>query len=76
MIVLEPLKNQIVSDEVFKLIRLGFVSPRKKLVANLAGILSRDELKKGFLDLGISLDARPADLELEDWKKLYEILYK
>ncbi|MBR2543348.1 ribosomal RNA small subunit methyltransferase A [Candidatus Saccharibacteria bacterium] len=76
VIVLEPLKNQIVSDEVFKLIRLGFVSPRKKLVANLAGILSRDELKKGFLDLGISLDARPADLELEDWKKLYEILYK
>ena len=49
VIVLEPLKNQIVSDEVFKLIRLGFVSPRKKLVANLAGILSRDELKKEFL---------------------------
>lgn len=76
VIILEPLEKAKVSDEVFELIRIGFRAPRKKLVANLTGLKSREELKKIFEELGISPDARPADLSLEKWEKLYKVLYK
>lgn len=76
VIILEPLEKPVVSDEVFKLIRAGFRAPRKKLITNLAGYKSREELKEIFEGLGISLDARSADLGLEKWGKLYDFLYK
>jgi len=43
VIVLEP-KEPLVGDEVFELIRKGFVAPRKKLIHNLAGLKSKSEL--------------------------------
>ena len=75
VIVLEPLEKPVVSDEVFKLIRAGFRAPRKKVVANLSSLRSREELKKVFGDLEIDSDARPADLGLNEWKKLHEKLF-
>ena len=74
VIVLEP-REPLVGDEVFELIRRGFVAPRKKLVHNLAGLKSKEELAKVFEELGIDLDVRPGDLRLEDWAKLYKKLY-
>ncbi len=69
IIILEPKKPEV-SDEVFGLIRQGFKAPRKKLIHNLAGIKSKEELKNKFTELGISVDARPGDLHLTDWQKL------
>ena len=74
VIVLEPLSAPVVDEKVFGLIRAGFKAPRKKLVANISDIKSREELKEIFLRLGINPDVRPADLGLEDWKKLYDEL--
>ncbi|MBR3253210.1 ribosomal RNA small subunit methyltransferase A [Candidatus Saccharibacteria bacterium] len=73
VIVLEPKKPEV-KDEVFKLIRVGFSAPRKKVLSNLSSLKSREELVGVFSKLGISLDARPADLGLETWQRLYEII--
>lgn len=64
----------VVDDEVFRLIRTGFSAPRKKLMHNLAGIKSREELVEIFVGCGIQPDARPGDLHLTDWQKLFELL--
>lgn len=74
VIVLKP-HEPIVSDEVFKLIQIGFSAPRKKVVHNLARIKSRDEIVKLFDELGLDVNARPGNLGLTDWQKLYENLY-
>jgi 16S rRNA A1518/A1519 N6-dimethyltransferase RsmA/KsgA/DIM1 with predicted DNA glycosylase/AP lyase activity len=51
------------------LIKLGFIAPRKKLIANLAIGLhkSRDEIKAIFTKLNLNENARPADLTIENW---------
>lgn len=73
VIILEPKKPEV-NDEVFKMIRTGFSAPRKKVISNLSKLKSRDELIKDFSKLEISLDARPADLSLSEWQKLYELV--
>lgn len=73
VIVLEP-HVPVVKDEVFKLIRRGFVAPRKKLIHNLAGLKSKEELARVFGELDISIDSRPGDLSLADWQKLYDTI--
>lgn len=71
VIVMEPLSRPVVSEEVFELIRRGFAAPRKKLIHNLAGLKPKDELLAIFDEVKISPDARPGDLKLADWDKLY-----
>ena len=73
VIILTPHKA-VVQPEVFGLIRRGFVAPRKKLIHNLAGLKSKEELASIFEKIGISVDARPGDLRLADWQRLYEDL--
>ena len=63
-----------VSDEVFRLIRQGFRMPRKKLVHNLAGMKPKEELVRMLEEIGVSADARPGELHLIDWKRLFEEL--
>lgn len=75
VLVMEPFAKPLVEEAVFDLIRRGFVAPRKKLVHNLAGEKSQEELKAIFAELMISPDARAGDLELRDWEKLYKKLY-
>ena len=60
------------SIEVFDLIKQGFKAPRKKLIHNLAGLKSKEELVGIFKEIGISVDVRPGDLRLEDWGDLYK----
>ena len=76
VIVMEPIKDgPLVADKVFELIQRGFLAPRKKLIHNLAGLKSREELFAIFDELSISPDARPGDLHLEEWNKLYQKIY-
>ena len=64
----------IVDNGVFRLIKVGFVAPRKKLIHNLVVLKSRSELVDTFCELGISIDARPGNLSLMDWRRLWEKL--
>lgn len=63
VLVMEPHASEV-SEAVFRVIRQGFKAPRKKLVHNLAGA------RPVLTELGLSLDARPGDLGLEDWQRL------
>ena len=79
VIVLEPLENPQVSDTVIDFIKKGFAAPRKKLVKNLSAISdvsanSKSELPSILTGLGISENARPADLSLAQWDALYQRL--
>ena len=73
VIVLYP-HQPIVDEKIFDLIRRGFVAPRKKLFHNLVGTESRAELESVFKEIGISCDARPGDLELDQWRELHNRL--
>ena len=73
-IVMEPYKKPIVSEKVLDLIQIGFKAPRKKLVHNLAGLKTKDDLLRCFDACGISQDARPGDVKLEQWAKIYGFL--
>lgn len=75
VIILEP-HQAIMLEEVFRLIKRGFAAPRKKLIHNLAGLKSKEELKRTFEGINISIDARPGDLHLPDWQKLYDVMQK
>ncbi|MBQ2695199.1 ribosomal RNA small subunit methyltransferase A [Candidatus Saccharibacteria bacterium] len=73
VIIMEP-HAPLVREEVFGLIKVGFSSPRKKLLHNLVHLRPAKTLKEIFVELGISLGARPADLSLLDWERLYQRL--
>ena len=73
VLVMEP-HQPIVEARVFDLIMKGFSAPRKKLIHNLASLKGKEELKKVLIKLDISVDARPADLHLDDWQKLSDAL--
>ena len=75
VIVLRP-HVPVVEEEVFKLIRQGFGAPRKKLIHNLAGLKSKEELMQVFDKLNIDVDVRPGDLHLSDWQKMYDEISK
>lgn len=74
VIVMEPYERPLVDEKVFDLIKMGFKSPRKKLVHNLAGLRSREELERIMEECGISGDARPGDVGISEWGKLAEKL--
>ena len=75
VIMMSPFKKPKVAEKVFNLIEMGFKAPRKKLIHNLAGLKPKDELLRIFDEIEISSDARPGDLKLEDWDKLYKKIY-
>lgn len=72
VVIMEPFEEPKIAEKVFKLIEMGFKAPRKKLIHNIAGLKSKEELLKIFKEIKISPDARPGDLHLEDWDKLYK----
>ena len=74
VVVMEPFEAPVVDEKVFGLIKKGFSAPRKKLIRNLAGVKSEAELLDAFSECGISRDARPGDVSLEIWAKLYNKL--
>ena len=74
VVVMEPFEKPVVDEEVFELIRKGFSAPRNKLVHNLVGLKSKDKLVEAFHECGILEDARPGDVSLKEWGKLYQLV--
>lgn len=62
--------------ELAKFIKIGFSSPRKTLYRNLANIKEyrAKDLKAIFQKLDIKANMRPAEIEIETWKKLRQEL--
>jgi 16S rRNA (adenine1518-N6/adenine1519-N6)-dimethyltransferase len=60
--------------DFIKFIKTGFSSPRKKVITNLSKGLKAEKgiLIKIFGELGFNLNARPEDLNFNDWKKLFQ----
>ena len=71
VLILEPHAPEV-DEAVFKIIALAFSSPRKKLLHNLLPLKSKNELIEIFSKEGISRDARPADLHLKDYERLFK----
>ena len=74
ILVLYPHQAKL-DERVFSLIKRGFAAPRKKLVHNLTGVSSREDLTKAMREIGLDVDCRPADLNLSDWGELYIKLF-
>lgn len=72
VLVLQP-HQPIVQPAVLDFIKIGFSNPRKKLIANLVAGLQRNksEIIEAFRILDVDIDARPANLSLSDWQKLF-----
>ena len=73
VLILYP-QDAIIPEKVFKLIKIGFRAPRKKLLANLSSLKSKEQLISIFQELDISPDSRPADLHLDDWERVFQKL--
>ncbi len=78
VVILEPLATPRADESVLALIKLGFVAPRKKLCSNLSTTLQlpREQILSFFAEHGISENARPADLCIEDWCALEKNIHK
>jgi 16S rRNA (adenine1518-N6/adenine1519-N6)-dimethyltransferase len=75
--VLEFVPKQVgIEDEAgyFKLIRFGFTQPRKTLANNLLSgySISREEALQWILAAGLGELARPQEMTLDDWRRLWE----
>lgn len=73
-VILIPRDKPQVSEDVMKMIRQGFSNPRKKLSHNLP--YDKTKLEQAMQKLNISENARPAELSLMDYEKLYLSLAK
>lgn len=75
VIILTPRKKALVNESVIELAKRGFISPRKKLIHNLAGFRnhSKDEWQN-MLSLIADSNVRAEALSLEDWRRLDEAL--
>ncbi len=73
VIILKPREAKI-PDEAFKLVKLSFSSPRKKLIHNLSKLEDKEALLKIFNKLNLDINARPGDLTLDNWLALYDIM--
>lgn len=68
---LEPTEE----EGAFRLIRSAFRQPRKTLANNLASAgYTREQAHRAMAEAGIQERARPADPDLEAWRRLYRAL--
>lgn len=76
VVVLEPLATPRASEKTMSLIKLGFIAPRKKFISNLTvgTKLPKQQIAEAFVSCGISENARPADLSIEQWVSLEKAL--
>ena len=71
--------KQVTAEEkniFFKIVRAGFSAKRKTLVNNLANSLqlSKDEVVEKIKGVGLKVNQRPQELNIDDWKKLSQQL--
>ncbi|MCK5085083.1 ribosomal RNA small subunit methyltransferase A, partial [Candidatus Parcubacteria bacterium] len=72
----ENMINYVSTKDLFKIIKIGFSSKRKKLVNNLSAGLHIEKIQSEtiLLKTGIDLNARAQELSLEEWRKLAILL--
>ncbi len=70
--------GNIQEKEFFRLIKIGFSSPRKVLINNLKNGLQLDkkDLEKIFNNLNLPLDIRAEKLTIKNWISLSKIIFK
>lgn len=61
-------------DHFFQVLHLGFGSKRKQLLGNLSQVYSRDLVAKILVSLGIKIDIRAEDIDIDNWIKIAESL--
>jgi 16S rRNA (adenine1518-N6/adenine1519-N6)-dimethyltransferase len=68
----DPILEKEEEKAFFRLVKMGFSSPRKQLINNLKAGLSvaRPELEVIFQELDLHSQIRPGELTVEDWKNL------
>ncbi|MFA6097189.1 MAG: 16S rRNA (adenine(1518)-N(6)/adenine(1519)-N(6))-dimethyltransferase RsmA [Candidatus Paceibacterota bacterium] len=61
--------------KMFRMIKIGFSSKRKKLSSNLSGglHLEKSEVEKKLSAIGIGPNARAQELSLQDWERVMEM---
>lgn len=62
------------SFELGALLNLAFDAPRKKLFNNLQRMMGPDNTSTIMKEAGIDRDARPADLSLQDYQRLWDAM--
>jgi 16S rRNA (adenine1518-N6/adenine1519-N6)-dimethyltransferase len=65
-------RNQLDYSEFFILVKTGFTQRRKTLVNNLKSIL---DIESMLIKLGYTKTVRAEELSIEEWYKLYEVIY-
>jgi 16S rRNA (adenine1518-N6/adenine1519-N6)-dimethyltransferase len=71
VVVLDPDRKPYASEELIALISASFRMRRKKLVNNLAGLHSREEVLRAMRQAGIEENARAEELSLEQFQRLH-----
>lgn len=66
-------ENNINSKDLWRLIRIGFSSPRKILASNLKEY-GKDKIVEALIKLDLSEKSRASELSLVQWEKLYELI--
>lgn len=65
-------------DEFLKFLKIGFITPRKKLTKNLisSNKYSREKIEDAFAKLEIDTNIRPAQLDYTQWVKAFGLITK
>jgi len=63
-------------DFLWHMLKVVFSQRRKKIVNSLKSLAGKIDSKKILADLGISQDVRPEELDLKDFIKIAELLYR
>jgi len=68
----QPLIPRELEKEFFRVVKAGFSEKRKKLRSSLSGGLGTDkkQTESMFSTLGIDLDLRAQDLDIEQWVEI------
>lgn len=63
-------KHNVLPQDFFRIVRLGFSQKRKKLVNNLGQIIPKKDMTALLSDIKHSPDVRAQELSLSDWARL------
>ena len=66
--------NLYYEKSIFKFVKLGFKSKRKKLISNLSQEISKEESKQVFKKLEINENTRAEELDIDKWIDLVKHL--
>ena len=68
-------ENTINEENLFKLVKTGFSNKRKMLKNNISKLLLGEDTGQVLKDADLSEKARAQELCIDDWLKLYEVVY-